>query len=135
MNNFNLQKIIEDFNLDDTAVANALFPNNRYTLPALKRVIRDNIPLNLDQLNTLADIVNLSLPALLNYSKYTGVIANNEPIIIYGPYIVTIKQNGCFFKLKGQTEDVFIADSKISIADLIITLNKFLETWNQLKFK
>lgn len=132
---FDLQKVLDDFLLDPRVVAETLFPNNRYKLQALKRIIRDNVPLDLQQLDNLAKIIGINAPALLSYGQWQGTVKNNEALLIKGPYIVSLRPNGCFLKIRGEANDQYIAGPNIGIFELIQIVNKFLETWNQLKFK
>lgn len=132
---FNLQKILDDFSLDPRKVADVLFPSNRYKIQALKRIIRDNVPLDLQQLDALSKFIGVNTPALLTYGQWEGTIKDNTAVLVKGPYIVSLKPNGCFLKLRGETNEQHIAGPEIEINKLISIINKFLETWTPLKFK
>ncbi len=65
-----LEEIIKTFSLDKKDLAEKLFPDNKYPELALKRVIRDDLYLNADQLETLSSITKQTVSDLINANAW-----------------------------------------------------------------
>lgn len=62
----NVQEIIDKYSLDGKVVAELLFPDNKYPVPALKRVIIGEMNLDSDQLHKLASLAGVTVSELYN---------------------------------------------------------------------
>lgn len=134
MSKLNLQKILKDYQLEPPVIAEVLFPHNRCKIEALRRLIRENIPLDLEQLDSLAKYLGLSASQLLQYEYWEGSASEGRPVLFKGPFIVTIEEDGCYLKTVNNKVNRKIAEPNISIKELITNLDKLIKTWNPSKF-
>lgn len=126
MQHIDLEKILIDFRLDPETVASSLFPYNRYPLLAFKRLIRDSIPLDLDQLERLAKLIGIEPVQLLQYNQ--DYSEHREATLIKGPFVVSIKPDGYFVRIDGEVKK--IASLKDPIIKVINYINELTEQWN-----
>ena len=70
MNTFNLQKIIDQYGLNANDLAPELFPENKYPMIAITRVLKGEAQLNADQVSKLSAITSIPVEHLYSGAKY-----------------------------------------------------------------
>lgn len=85
MSKIDLQKIIELNDLDRLQLAAELFPNVKFPMPAMSRIMSGEALLNSEQLSKLAHMLDVSIDDLYNTGgwKMKGNKADNKHIITF----------------------------------------------------
>lgn len=73
MNNFNVNAIIEKYNLDAKTVASELFPKNDYPMMALSRVIKGEALLNTEQVSKLSFLTGVPIDKLFDGGSWVNI--------------------------------------------------------------
>lgn len=105
MEAFDINKVIEYYNLDEKEVAEALFPHVRYKDLALKRVLKGEAFLSSEQLSALAKLAGVLVYDLfyLNNSGWKGQREDGCIVLIKDDWKVKLNYNGIFLTVyKGQ---------------------------------
>lgn len=98
MAKFNLQRIIEDYGLDNDALCVVLFPNLMYPNLAINRVLKGESELSTSQVEALAEFIGVPTRDLFS-ENWRGFVAEDAVILRCGVYAVYIKPDGVtYFK-------------------------------------
>lgn len=73
MNRFNLPEIIEKYNLDTKKIAVELFPENKYPMMALSRVINGEALLNTEQISKLSFLTDIPINELFERGDWKNL--------------------------------------------------------------
>jgi hypothetical protein len=125
MEQFNIEGIIERYNLSLDDVQNALFPQNRYKKIALDRVLKGETKLNTTQLQALANLAGVLVSDLFNMDSWSASANNGTLTFKKGPYTAKVNHNGSFITLYKDEEliDTFLANNSIKLSEFINFLN------------
>lgn len=124
INNFNLNKIIEHYELDQPTIARVLFADNKYPNQALMRVLKGEADLSVTQLKLLADWLNVSEQELFGVEDWKGTMIDDRFVISKGKYSVWINNPAGYAQIFEGTKPV----SKLVLS----TAAKFTEVLDQL---
>lgn len=83
---FNLKRILEEYNIAEGDIAGLLFPNNRYPVQALKRILDGEAYLTTNQVEDLARHLGVLVADLYNYDIWHGSHEKGVLTFNNGPY-------------------------------------------------
>lgn len=124
MNNFNLQNIINKYNLDEDSLAKQLFPTNKFPKLALTRVLTGISYLDTMQIERLREMLGTSVSELFNDITWNKTILDN---------IIKFHRNNHRVELNLDTlvSEIFLSDKLIAVETLIsdknIKLSEYLK--------
>lgn len=124
MNTFNLQNIINKYNLDEDSLAKQLFPANKFPKLALSRVLTGISYLDTMQIERLREMLGTSVSELFNDTTWNKTISGN---------IIKFHRNNHRVELNLDTlvSEIFLSDKLIAIETLIsdrnIKLSEYLK--------
>lgn len=125
---FDINKIIEHYNLNVDEVAKALFPHVRYQKLALDRVLKGEATLDTNQLESLATLVGVFVHDLFFFTDgWKGSSEDGRLVFIKNEYKVKLNYKGTFisiFKKENLVHQELISNS-MSISEFIEFINKF----------
>lgn len=124
---FNINKIIEHYNLYIDEVAQALFPNIRYQKFALDRVLKGEALLNTDQIQALANLAGVFVYDLFNIDSWKGKTENGHLVFVKGDYKVRLNYNGAYLSIYKGSELIYQ-----ELASCNMTIKKFIERINKI---
>lgn len=129
---FNLQKIIDYYDLDRNEVEKALFPHIRYQKQALDNALTGQRAISVEQLQALADLAGVFIQDLFAIDTWKGFREDNCLTFVKGEFKVKINYNGTYLTL--------LKDNKIVLQEMASqdrTLEEFLKhiTFLTNKFK
>lgn len=136
MNKINLQKLIEAKGLNKEEVAHQLFPNNKFPILALSRVIKGVNALDTDQVSKLAALAGLTISEIFEYENWTSRSNDGEGIHKFtrGDYRAELNTFTWVTKLFHK-ESLFhtsvICSGSVSLQDYFTELDKIIN--NQTK--
>lgn len=129
MNYFNLNKIIEVYNIDVGLLAKALFPKVKYPKEALSRVIKGEANLDTEQLQLLASYLGVLPADLFSIDSWVGVYEDGLITLKKGEYTAKLNYNGAFLTVykneKVIKQEVLCAVS-YTIPDLVKLVNTLI---------
>ena len=96
INKFSFKTLVESLgsNIDLDALAEVLFPDNKYPKAAFIRVLKNEAPLNVAQLELLADYLNTTPQELFNYENWSSKLEDEVLIFTKGSYTVKLNNPG-----------------------------------------
>lgn len=124
MNTFNLQNIIDKFNLDEDSLAKQLFPSNKFPKLALSRVLTGKSYLDTSQISRINELLGTTVSDLFNDTAWNKVITGN---------VIKFHRNNHRVELNLDTHvsEIFLSDKLIAIETLIsdknIKLSEYLK--------
>ena len=126
---FDINKVIEHYSLNEDDVAEALFPNIRYKIPALNRIRKKEASLNVEQLQALANLCGVLIGDLFNLDEWKSGYdkADNCFTLLRSDYVVKINYNGSYL--------VIIKNGKVinkSLMPSAMEFSKFIEYTNNI---
>lgn len=130
MNKFNINKVIEAYNLDLESTAKVLFPRVKYPKAALDRILKGEASLDVEQLEALAAYIGVVVTDLFGLESWKGVSENGKLVLLKGPYKVVFNYEETLINVFKNTELVFTFIAPVKL----MTVNQFItELDNQLK--
>lgn len=133
MQKFNLQAVIEHYNLDTDEVAKALFPHARYQKLALNRILKGEAVLDTEQLEALSKLTGVLVHDLFFISEdWKGSSENGHLVFIKGEYKVKLNYNGAFLSVYKQSELIHqeVSGKNMSLLEFIEYINKVINNQN-----
>lgn len=128
MGTFNLIRIIETHKLNREALANELFPNNKFPEVALKRVLNGLSFLDTNQLNILAGILGLQVSDLFLNEMWSTMMHNDKIIFIRNDYRVELHTETLvtyiYYKNKLVASETIIVEKNIKLSDYLKSVNE-----------
>lgn len=131
MQKIDLNKIMDEHELDMKYVARHLFPNNKFPHLAFKRVLDNEIALNADQISLLALLTGRTIASLFSGENWKGRVDKSVHIFTNGDYRAELDTRTWVTKVfhKGSLfhEEVIHSDT--------VPLNKYLAELDQIILK
>lgn len=106
INNFDLNKIIKHYELDQAVIAKVLFADNKYPNQALIRVLKGEADLNVKQLMLLAEWLDVPVQALFGVEDWKGAMINDRFVISKGKYSVWLNSPAGYAQIFEGTKPV-----------------------------
>lgn len=99
MEQFNIKKVIERYNLNVEEVAEALFPRVRYKKQALDRVLKGEANIDTEQLQSLAKLAGVFPYDLFTANDWKGKSEDNCITFVKGKFKVKLNYNNVYLSL------------------------------------
>lgn len=101
MEQFNIHKIIEYYQLDREVIAKVLFPNVKHPFESLRRVLNGVSVLDANQIATLAQYLGVLVCELYSVSAndWKGTVEEGHLVFIRGPYKVKLGYKGMYMTI------------------------------------
>jgi len=128
----NLLKIIQDNDLPRKEVANKLFPGNKYPGMALKRVIKEGLPLDNFQTEILAGMLGVTASELIGDNWKAKASKDGVHTFEFGEYTARLNTNNWITQLShaGKRINEAVVHSKaLPLSDYFEQLNKLIENY------
>lgn len=126
---FNINSVIERYSLNPDDVAKALFPHVRYQKLALDRVLKGEATLDVNQLESLANLAGVFVHDLFFIADdWKGTSEDNCLIFLKGDYKVKLNYNGVFMTIYKGPEIIHqeLTLKCMSIQEFIDYINKVI---------
>lgn len=123
--NFDLTKVIEHFNLDADDVANALFPHQKHKKLALNRVLKGEAYLDTVQLQSLSNLIGISMCDLFTVDNWKGISENGNLVFKKGEYKALLNYKGVALHIYKKEELIY---EKLLLSDM--TIQEFINYIN-----
>lgn len=126
---FNINSVIERYSLNHDDVAKALFPHARYQKLALGRVLKGEATLDVNQLESLANLAGVFVHDLFFIADdWKGTSEDNCLIFLKGDYKVKLNYNGVFMTVYKGPEIIHqeLTLKSMSIQEFIDYINKVI---------
>jgi hypothetical protein len=128
MSTFNLTRIIEANKLDRVALANELFPGNKFPEVALKRVLNGLSFLDTNQLNILASVLGLQVSDLFLNEMWSTRMQNDKIVFYKNDYRVELNTEtlitNIFYKDKLVASETLVMEKNIKLSDYLKSINE-----------
>jgi len=132
-NEFNLQQIINKYNLDVKFIAEELFPANKYAKLALNRVLSGETFLDTNQLSRLALILNTNVENLFKDSVSWDITGMpNKIVFTLNNFRVELDTENWMTKLFDKNSIVhteLLHNKSIQIKDYLDHINKLINKY------
>lgn len=99
MKQFDINKVIEHYKLDTQVIAPILFPNVKYPVQALNRILKGEANLDTEQVEHLAEFIGVIVTELFNVDTWKGSSEDGYLTLIKGPYKVKLNYNNVYISL------------------------------------
>lgn len=106
INNFDLNKIIKHYELDQAVIAKVLFADNKYPNQALTRVLKGEADINVKQLMLLAEWLDVPVQELFGVEDWKGTMINDRFVISKGKYSVWLNNPAGYAQIFEGTKPV-----------------------------
>lgn len=131
MKPINLKKIIQDHGLDESILANELFPGNKYAKKALTRVLKGESELSATQISKLASLMGTDINSLFDTKTWKSKTQKD---------LITFEKDGYKAELNTKTWTTKVYhDKTLSHEEVLqkssITLSEYLNFLNNLIIK
>ena len=125
MHKFKLSSIVEQHSLDTKTLALELFPENKYPMIALTRVMNGEALLNSEQISKLSFITGIPISVLFDGEGWESVPTKEENIIIFqnGEYRAELDRSTWVTKL---THKGSIFHEAVILDGTSVPMSKFL---------
>lgn len=130
---FNINRIIEHYNLDTEEVAKVLFPHVKYQKLALDRILKGEAFLDTDQLETLAKFAGVFVHDLFFIAdEWKGSSEDGHIVFLKGEYKVKLNYNGAALSIYKGTQLIHneLVLGTMSVAEFIDHINKVINNQN-----
>ena len=126
MNQFNIQKIIDNYCVDAAELAKVLFPKALYPKQAFARVIKNETCLDTEQLQLLADYIGVHVSELFGFDKWKGEFDGVSLVFKNGEYTAKYKNFTIWLYKNNECIDSYLCDtSMLSVSDFIKKYKQF----------
>lgn len=130
---FYLSNVLKNYKLSQADVANVMFPTNKNADLALRRVLKGEGHVSVDQLEALAQYVGVSVPAIYEagcdmWHDATDRLDNF--CIKRGLYVATYTYATHILVVTVDDKELFnkvISDSDLLVQDLVKTINSIID--------
>lgn len=133
MNKFNLNSIIEQNNLDAKKVASELFPENKYPMIALSRVINEEALLNTEQISKLSFLTGIPINQLFEQGEWINLPTKaNDNLLRFenGDYNATLDRDTWITKISHKNsifhEAVIVDGNTVPLSVYFTELDKLI---------
>lgn len=133
MNKFNLADVIEKYNLDTKKIAVELFPENKYQMIALSRVINGEALLDTDQISKLSFLIGVPINELFQGGNWVNrPIKASDNIMIFenGEYRAELDRDTWITKIYHLNsifhESVIVDGDSLPLAQYLSELDKLI---------
>ena len=126
---FNINRVIEHYNLNHEEVAKALFPHVKYQKLALDRVLKGEATLDTTQLEALAKLAGIFVHDLFFVGDdWKGSSEDGCLVFLKGDYKVKLNYNGVFISIYKGTDLIHqeLSLVNMSVAEFISYINKVI---------
>lgn len=132
MEQFNINNVIEHYNLDTEALAKVLFPTVKYPKQAFDRVLKGETDLDIRQIENLASYIGVLVTDLFSAGAWKGSSEGGCLMMQKGDYKVKLNYNGVFLSIyKGDTliEQRISNVPAMTMQQFIDYLDTFIKTY------
>ena len=133
MNKFNLDSIIEQHSLDAKKVAAELFPENKYPMIALSRVINGEALLDTEQISKLSFLTGIPINQLFEQGDWKNLptkASDNLMMFENGDYRATLDRDTWITKLYHKNsifhESVIVDGNSVPLSTYLTELDKLI---------
>lgn len=129
---FDINKVIEHYNLNVDEVAEALFPNVRYKRSALGRVLSGEATIDTEQIQKLASLAGVIVSDLFMFDDWKGSSEDGCITFIKGEYKAKLNYNGAYLTLYKGAEIIakeITAANSLSINSFINHINDLIKNY------
>lgn len=99
MEMFNINAVIERYNLNTDELAKVLFPSVKYPKQAFDRIIKGEADLDVKQLQALASHIGVHVSELFTSNQWKGTTEDNCLTFIKGEFRVKLNYNNVFMTI------------------------------------
>ncbi len=99
MEQFNINKVIEYYNLNTEDLAKALFPNVKYPKLAFDRVLKGEANLDIIQIERLASYIGVLVSDLFSANTWKSSSEDGCLVMLKGEYKVKLNYNGVYVSI------------------------------------
>lgn len=134
MQTIDLNKIIEESELDAVKVAEHLFPTNKYPRHALKRVLNGDANLDADQISRLSGLTGRSIASLYSGGGWKGVVKKDKHIFTHGEYRAELNTETWvteIFHNESLFHDSVIHTGAVSLSEYLAELDRLIAEHKQ----
>lgn len=97
MENFNLNRVIERYSLDSSELAKGMFPDAKHAGLALSRVLKNELPIDTEQLSWLAAYIGVPVSELFEVGCNWKAAQEQGCMVFHkGEYTVRLNYEGAF---------------------------------------
>lgn len=131
MEQFNLPEILQAYKVDQNKVAEHLFPDTKYPMYALKRILKGESYLNSEQIIALASYIGVTVADLFCVDGNYKISSKNGYFTLSkGSYDIKINCNGSYISIFKNDELVnnFVSNTyNMTLSELIVLLEGLLK--------
>lgn len=135
MNAIDLNRIIEERELDPKQLAAHLYPNNLHPLPALTRVLKEQAQLDENQISKLAALLGVNVSELFKVRTWSHSFGSNEHTFKNDKFEAVLDTDTWItriFHAGALVHSTLISNGSITLKEYFITLNtEILKTENE----
>lgn len=99
MEHFNINNVIEHYNLNVENLAKVMFPNVKYPKQAFDRILKGEADLDIKQVETLASHIGVIVTDLFSVDTWKGISEDNYLTLLKGDYKVKLNYHGAFISI------------------------------------
>ena len=125
---FSIKKALQHYGLKAEEIAPVLFPKVKYPKKAFDRALKENAPLNTQQLSNLAAYIGISTHDLLFTNAWKGLSEEGHLVLVKGDYKAKINYNGSFISVFNKGELIYQLVNSISN----LTIGQFIKFLNNI---
>jgi len=119
---FELQKIINHYNLNREDIENVMFPHVRYKKQAVDRILKGEGQVTVEQVENIANFIGVCISDLFNIDTWKGCTEDKCLTFNKTPYKVKLNYKGVFLSL--------YKDNKLVYQEIIVpnsSIEEFLK--------
>lgn len=133
MTQFDINSIVENYNLDVDELAKVLFPDAKYPKPALSRILKGESSLSVDQLEKLAAHIGVMPSELFMLDTWKDASENGLLAFKKGRFLAKLNHGNTFLTLyeDGKVVATGLIDSCISVSDFVKYLDNLITNFNK----
>ena len=132
MKQFNINGIIEYYNLNPENIAKVLFPTVKYPKQALDRILKGEADLSIKQIENLASYIGVLVSDLFLLDSWKGSSEDGCLTMLKGDYKVKLNYKGVFMSIYKNNK---LIDQRISnipnmaMHEFVTFLNNFIKNY------
>ena len=124
---FDINRVIERYDLNREDVAKVLFPHAKYYKFAFDRVLKGEASLNTEQLEALAKLAGVMIHDLFTFEDWKGSSEDGCVVLLKGDYKVKLNYKGVYVSLYKGTN---LIHQELSLKSM--SMDEFTEYINQI---
>lgn len=133
MEKFDINTVIECYNLNTEDLAKVLFPNVKYPKQAFDRILKNEACLDIEQVQTLASYLGVMVHDLFAVDTWKATSEDGYLTFIKGKFKVKLNYNNTFlvmYKDDKKVHDEIINNIGLPMKDFINHINNLIKKYS-----